>query len=138
MILFTLRCPEQHEFEAWFRDGAAYEAQAKAGDIACPICGAHGVTKAPMAPRVARRREEALPAPIPEVAELRRALQDLKQQVQARCDYVGERFPEEARKIHYGECDPRPIYGEATQAEAHALQEEGVAVLALPWINDAN
>jgi len=136
MILFALRCSQQHEFEGWFRDGAAYESQAAAGDITCPVCGSRGVTKAPMAPRVARRHAE--PAPPQGGAELRRALLDLKQQVQAECDYVGDRFPEEARRIHYGECDARPIYGEATPAEARDLREEGVVVMALPWINDAN
>lgn len=137
MILFALRCSEQHEFEGWFRDGAAYEAQAAAGDITCPVCGTRSVTKAPMAPRVARRYVEPAPPQVT-VDELRRALLGLKQQVQAECDSVGDRFPEEARRIHYGECDARPIYGEATQAEVRDLREEGVVVMALPWIDDAN
>ncbi|MEO0035050.1 MAG: hypothetical protein RLZZ501_1073 [Pseudomonadota bacterium] len=137
MILFTLRCAEQHEFEAWFRDNAAYEAQAAAGDIACPLCGDHGVSKAPMAPRVARGRTEPAPA-ASEAAAIRQALREIRRAVESHCDYVGGRFAEEARRIHYGECDARPIYGEATRTEARDLREEGVAVLALPWVDDGN
>ncbi|HZT87336.1 MAG TPA: DUF1178 family protein [Stellaceae bacterium] len=130
MILFTLRCAAGHEFEAWFRDGAAYEAQHEAKEIACPVCGDATVEKALMSPRIGRSRPAGLPTP----AQLRAALTELRQQVEKNCDYVGERFAEEARRIHYGESDPRGIYGEASREESHALAEEGIQFGWIPWI----
>src|SRR5712692_7701156 len=125
MILFALRCAADHEFEGWFRDGAAFDRQSAAGTIVCPQCGDNGVVKAPMAPRVARSRNvEAVPSP----AQIRRALEELRRKVEANCDYVGERFTEEARRIHYGESDPRGIYGEASVEDAKGLAEEGIEV----------
>lgn len=133
MILFTLRCSAGHEFEAWFRDGAAYEAQAAADEVACPECGETTVVKAPMAPSVARTRAEPSPA------EVRRALQTLRRHVETNCDYVGDKFAEEARKIHKGESERKGIYGEATAEESRELAEEGIEVARIPWVppNDA-
>jgi len=130
MILYTLHCAARHEFEAWFRDGEAFEAQRKAGEIACPQCGDSGVQKALMAPRIGRSRERQLPSP----AQLRAVLAELRQQVESNCDYVGERFAEEARRIHYGETDPHGIYGEASREESAALAEEGIQFGWIPWV----
>jgi hypothetical protein len=129
MILFKLRCGAEHEFEAWFRDGAAYERQAGRGLVACPDCGDTAIAKAPMAPRLARSapREHA-PAP------LRRMLQELRQHVETHCDYVGDRFAAEARRIHRGEAAARGIYGEASEKESHALADEGIEVARIPWL----
>ncbi|CBS88026.1 DUF1178 family protein [Azospirillum lipoferum] len=190
MILFALRCSADHRFEAWFRNGAAYDEQAAAHQIACPICGDTVVGKAPMAPRIAkgvaraadRARDQAeavaanappsaapaapsnaapatLPAPIPApvplpsaadmvaalppslndaqreaVAEVMRQLTEVRRSVEKNCDYVGDRFAEEARRIHYGETDPRGIYGEASDDEVAELHEEGVTFHRIPWI----
>lgn len=190
MILFALRCSADHQFEAWFRNGAAYDEQAAAHQIACPICGDTVVGKAPMAPRIAkgvaraadRAREQAeavvanappsaapaapanavpaaLPAPIPApvplpnaadvvaalppslndaqreaVAEVMRQLTEVRRSVEKNCDYVGDRFAEEARRIHYGESDPRGIYGEASDEEVAELNDEGVTFHRIPWI----
>jgi hypothetical protein len=133
MILYTLRCATDHEFEAWFRDGATYEAQAAAGEIACPECGDVEVEKAPMAPRVARAKAEPSPA------DVRRLLQQVRKHVETNCDYVGDKFAQEARKIHQGDTKRRGIYGEATDAERSALTEEGIEVHRIPWVppNDA-
>jgi hypothetical protein len=131
MILFTLRCAAEHEFEGWFRDGATYEKQAKAGVIVCPHCGDGRIEKAPMAPRVMKSTEKS-PAPTP--AQVRAALVELRQRIEKSCDYVGPRFAEEARKIHYGEVEAKGIYGESTAEEAKALDEEGIAVGRIPWI----
>ena len=90
-----------------------------------------------MAPRLASGRGDALDAR-QAVGELRKVLVDLKRKVQANCDYVGEKFPEEARKIHYGDSEPRPIYGEATPTEAAELEDEGVAVARIPWVAEGN
>lgn len=134
MIVFALKCGAGHRFEAWFRDGAAYETQVAAGSISCPDCGDASVSKAPMAPRIGRgdaaveeKRREFQTAVLRQLAELRTAVEN-------NCDYVGDRFAEEARRIHYGETDPRGIYGEATDDEAEALEEEGVAYNRIPWI----
>src|SRR5437762_9312508 len=131
MILFTLRCASDHEFEAWFRDGDGFEAQQKEGEIACPLCGDAQVEKAVMAPRIGRSRAKT-PALSP--AQMRAALVELRRQVETNCDYVGERFAEEARRIHYGEADPHGIYGEASADESRELAEEGIEVGRSPWI----
>jgi hypothetical protein len=154
MILFKLKCSAEHEFEAWFRDNAACERQQARRQIACPVCGDSAVEKAPMAPRLGRSRSEraerppAQPVPAetapapdtttantpPSPAELRRALQQLRQQVETHCDYVGPRFAEEARRIHRGEARSRGIYGEATKAESRKLADEGIEVACVPWV----
>lgn len=159
MILFNLRCAEGHGFEAWFRNGDTYERQAKAGSIACPVCGSHAVEKALMAPRIAkgRRRGEdapkqemvqAGPAPVPaaapaspemaKAAELLRALREVRRLVETNCDYVGDRFAEEARRIHYGEVEKHNIYGESSEEEARALAEEGIEFGRIPWVPAAD
>jgi hypothetical protein len=131
MILFALRCAADHEFEGWFRDGAMFDKQSAGGKITCPQCGNNDVTKAPMAPRVARsHKAEATPSP----AQLRTALQELRRHVETNCDYVGERFAEEARRIHYGESDPRGIYGETSAEDAAGLADEGIEVSRIPWL----
>jgi hypothetical protein len=132
MILFTLRCANDHEFEAWFRDGDRFEAQHAAGEIACPHCGDTSVEKAVMAPRLARSREAMPPAVA--LAQMRKALTEMRRQIETHCDYVGPHFAEEARRIHYGETDPRGIYGEATDAESRDLVNEGIKFGQIPWI----
>ncbi len=145
MILYDLRCKDGHGFEGWFRDSAAYDTQAKARKISCPICGSKKVEKALMAPRLGRRRREADNAPsTPEKvvnvqqAEMLKALRSLRTQIESNCDYVGERFPEEARRIHYGETEQRGIYGEASDGEAEALKDEGITVSRVPWVPPAD
>ena len=135
MILFSLRCASGHEFEAWFRDGDGFEAQLRAGEITCPHCGDAQVEKAVMAPRIGRSREKT-PAPSP--AQMRAALVELRRQVEANCDYVGERFAEEARRIHHGEADPHGIYGEATSEESKELAEEGISFGRIPWVSSTD
>jgi len=131
MIRFSLRCASGHEFEGWFRNGEGYEAQEKAGEIACPECGDTHVEKALMAPSIGRSREARPPI---SPTQLRAALVELRQQVETHCDYVGPQFAEEARRIHYGESDPRGIYGEATENESRELSEEGIKFGRVPWI----
>jgi hypothetical protein len=145
MILYDLRCVAGHAFEGWFRDSAAYDAQAKARKVVCPVCGSKKVEKALMAPRLGRRnrRDGKEPAPAEKTvtvqqAEMLKALRTMRKQIESNCDYVGERFPEEARRIHYGETEERGIYGEASDSEAEALNEEGIAVSRVPWIPSAD
>jgi hypothetical protein len=131
MILFTLRCAHSHEFEGWFRDGDRFEAQQKAGEIACPQCGDTSVEKAVMAPRLGRSRE-TMPAMSP--AQFRAALVEMRRQIETNCDYVGNRFAEEARRIHYGEIDAHSIYCEASEVESSELADEGISFGRIPWI----
>ena len=131
MILFTLRCAHGHEFEGWFRDGDGFEAQQKAGEIACPDCNDTSVEKSVMAPRLVRSRE-SVPAMSP--AQFRAGLIELRRQIETNCDYVGSRFAEEARRIHYGEIDAHSIYGEASEDESRELTDEGISFRRIPWV----
>ncbi len=134
MIVFDLKCRHDHPFQGWFKNGDAFDTQSAAGEVACPICGDTKVEKAPMAPRLVKARGDAVERRAQVMAEVTRALGDLRRQVEEKCDYVGNKFPEEARKIHYGETDARGIYGEATKEEAEALEDEGIDVAAIPWL----
>src|SRR5262245_32518320 len=134
MILFDLRCARDHVFEAWFPNNAAYEKQAKLGVVCCPICGNRKVEKAPMAPRIGKSGEPKLPAVASERGDIRKHLMELRAKVEANCDYVGNKFAEEARRIHYGETERRDIYGEASDDEAKELHEEGVDFARIPWL----
>ncbi len=137
MIIFDLKCHQGHGFECWFRDSAGFDEQMAAGDVFCPRCGSDDVSKALMAPNISTargrknaliegpRESEAVDAPPASLAEQRNLVEE-------NCDYVGTKFPEEARKIHYGETKARNIYGEASMADAHELWEEGVDFALLP------
>ncbi|MEN3951050.1 DUF1178 family protein [Iodidimonas sp. SYSU 1G8] len=139
MIKYELKCRGcDHQFEGWFADSAAYDDQAAAGVIECPFCMGSDVGKAIMAPNIAVRRRDAA-APMSEArmkAEIRRMVLEVRRHVESNCDYVGDAFAAEARKMHYGETDKRGIYGETTPDEAHELQEEGIDVVAIPWVRD--
>ena len=141
MINYALICNNEHKFEAWFKNAQAYEEQAVRGVLICPVCDSHDVHKQIMAPSVARATTEKVSLSIghPEHKQLRDALRALRRKVESEADYVGDKFAEEARKIHFKEVDPRGIYGEATREETAALLEDGVDVMPLPNIpEDAN
>src|ERR1043166_4430331 len=129
MILFTLRCASGHEFEAWFRDGEGFETQQHAGEITCPHCGDSQVEKAVMAPNIGRSRDKAPPI---SPTQMRAALLELRRQVETNCDYVGERFAEEARRIHYGETDPHALYGEGRTEKKRGAPGEGIEFGRIP------
>jgi hypothetical protein len=135
MIKYELKCREcDHQFEGWFADSAAYDTQAAAGDIMCPLCSGAEVGKAIMAPNVAIRRDGGKLTQAQMAAEVRRMVMEIRRKVEDNCDYVGGEFAAEARRIHYGEADDRGIYGEATPDEAEELREEGIDVAAIPWL----
>ena len=134
MILFDLKCTRDHVFEAWFPNSAAYEKQAKAGAVACPSCGSRKVEKAPMAPRIGKAAKSSVPAVAAEHGEIRQQLAELRAKIEANCDYVGDKFAEEARRIHYGETERRDIYGETSDDEAKELHDEGVQFTRVPWL----
>ncbi|HVI51372.1 MAG TPA: DUF1178 family protein [Candidatus Sulfotelmatobacter sp.] len=137
MIKYNLICARDHEFEGWFRDGATYDAQSEAGEISCPSCGMAEVRKAPMAPSVVSSKR-AGERPSQEMADLRQALISLRQQIESSATDVGERFPEEARRMHYGETEEKPIYGQASADERESLRDEGIDVVPIPWIPAEN
>ena len=162
MILYQLKCSNDHTFEAWFRDGATYDTQAAAGDIDCPFCGDIQIAKAPMAPRLAKGRtgtgegegeaparrtvstlEDAMTLPesdtpagdgrAVEVAEqILKAVNMLRDYVETNYEDVGADFADEARRIHYGDAEERGIYGEASAEESEDLAEEGIEHVRLP------
>ncbi|MGN6549073.1 MAG: DUF1178 family protein [Pararhizobium sp.] len=135
MIRFSLACAKGHAFEGWFSSNADFDRQSEACLVTCPACGTAHVAKSLMAPAVASARREEKPVRLAMSDEQRAAMAKLKEMVttiKANADDVGERFPEEARKIHYGEADPCGIFGRASQDEARALLDEGIAVAPLP------
>jgi hypothetical protein len=127
VIAYALRCHKGHEFDGWFRDSSAFDEQCRGGHLSCPSCNSVRIEKAIMAPAVSgtSKRAEA-------TAQLRQFATGLRKYVQENADYVGPKFAEEARRIHYGETPERHIYGEATAKEAHELIEEGLDVAPLP------
>jgi hypothetical protein len=134
MIKYRLICNDGHEFEGWFRSSAAFDDQAEAGHVSCPGCGSTAISKAIMAPSIATaggaaRRSETGPGRQKEIVA---ALRKLRAEVEARSTYVGDRFAEEARKIHYGDAEPRSVHGEASIDEVSSLNDEGVPVMPLP------
>ena len=155
MIVFNLQCHKGHGFESWFKDGAAFERQSKRKLVECPSCGSVKVEKALMAPRLSGTKKSrknavaAVPAQavaamgsdpaVAKAVELQKELAKLRAHVEKNFEHVGDKFAEEARKIHYGETEHRDIYGEATPDEAKELAEEGVEVARIPWVrgNDA-
>ena len=153
MIRYALTCDTGHGFESWFADSAAYDNQAKRKLVTCPHCGSAKVEKAIMAPRLAgaRKREapaeiSAPPAPVadktpvamisPQEREVRAKLKELRDHLVKNADHVGPKFPEEARKMHYGEIEHRSIYGEASPEDAKSLAEEGIEFHPLPILPD--
>jgi hypothetical protein len=157
MIRYTLVCERGHEFDSWFQNSSAYDKQNKRGLVTCPACNSAKVEKAIMAPRLARADivDPPQPAPSPPAVvpqalvaktpvaimssqerELRQKLKELRDHVTKNANYVGPKFPEEARKIHYGETEHRSIYGEASPDEAKALHEEGIEFHPLPLLPD--
>ena len=158
MILYRLRCSRGHEFDSWFKDSKTYERQEKKSLIGCAVCGDSKIARAIMSPRIGKKKGKTeievppptpAPAPTPEQQqmaalartmpkELRDALLKVRAEVEKNCEHVGDRFAEEARKIHYGESDKRGIYGETSDEEAEALAEEGIEFGRLPWLPRGN
>ncbi|MBR1126513.1 DUF1178 family protein [Bradyrhizobium lablabi] len=149
MIRYSLRCDKDHSFESWFQSSGAYESQVKRKLVSCPVCGSAKVEKAIMAPRIVSKKgrdkasapvepsvetpaTESTPLMMTQERELRAKLKELRDHIVKNADNVGERFPNEARAMHYGDKEHRPIYGEASPEEAKALIDEGVEVSPLP------
>ncbi len=160
MIRYALVCEREHSFESWFQNSAAYDKQVKRGLVVCPVCNSAKVSKALMAPRLSganKRGHAALSetpatavdtsaavpataAPVammsPQEREFRAKLKELREHITKNAEHVGQKFPEEARKMHYGEAEHRSIYGEASPEQAKELHEEGIEFHALPVLPD--
>jgi len=151
MIRYTLRCEKDHAFESWFQSSSAYDSQVKRKLVSCPACGSAKIEKAIMAPRIVSKKgrdkapaETSAPAEAPatestslmmaQERELRAKIKELRDHIVKNADNVGESFPNEARAMHYGDKEHRPIYGEASPDEARALIDEGVEVSPLPTL----
>ena len=151
MIRYALVCDRSHTFESWFQDSAAYDKQAARGLVNCPVCGSSKIEKAIMAPRLKSTKHRDVPVEAPASAaqektpvamlspqeqEFRKKLKELRDHLTKNADHVGPKFPEEARKMHYGETTHRSIYGEASPDEARSLAEEGIELHPLPVLPD--
>ncbi len=149
MIRYSLICDRSHEFESWFPSGDACDEQIASGLLTCPVCHSGKLAKQIMAPSVARSGENSYSTPEPSASdtgnvalvdekakEVRAMLQSLREHLEANSENVGAQFPEEARKIHYGETERRSIHGQTSLEEAKALLEEGVDVHPLPFLPD--
>lgn len=156
MIRYALACENKHEFEIWFSDSADYDKQRKRGLVECPMCGSAKVDKTIMAPSIASPRRKRAPivanepAPLaapaeqpspvammsPQEMEFRQKLKELRDHMVKNADNVGKKFPEEARKMHYGEVEHRSIYGEASPEDAKAMLDEGIEFHPLPALPD--
>lgn len=137
MKVLNLRCGNDHRFEGWFASDDDFVSQGERGLMACPICSDKAITRLPSAPRVnllgrgndARPQTPVLPVqPERQQAQWLRAVRSML----ASTEDVGERFPEEARRIHYGEAEQRGIRGHASREDAESLRDEGIEVLSLP------
>jgi hypothetical protein len=133
VIVYRIACGQGHEFEGWFKNSAAFDEQVAEGELACPICGEVNIRKAPMAPAVSSAGSKRnIPPPPLDPQKTRQFMAGFRKFVEKNAEYVGTRFPEEARKIHHGEKEDRHIYGEATLKEAKELVEEGITIAPLP------
>jgi hypothetical protein len=133
---YSLVCDNDHKFDAWFRSAEAFDEQSSRGIVTCPICNSPKIGKGLMAPSVSRANSEKVSVSIghPQQNQLREALRALRNKVTTEADYVGDKFADEARKIHFKEVDARGIYGEATREEVASLIEDGVDFMPLPSI----
>ena len=138
MIRFSLHCDHEHEFEAWFRNNDDFDTQKKRGFVECPACGSKKVEKALMAPSVSTgRKKEKIALAMGEAQKQAMAqLKALSEKMRENADYVGDKFADEARKIHFGETEARGIYGEATPEEARGLVDDGVEFMPIPVFPD--
>ena len=141
MIRYDLICEDGHEFDGWFSDSAAFDEQSKRGLVSCVHCGSNRIEKQLMAPGIpvkANRKTEAPAKPVlattldPRQQKIAQMMRDLRKAVEEHSEYVGNKFAEEARKIHYEEAEKRGIYGETTAEDAQELLEEGIEIHPLP------
>ena len=133
MIRYTLNCNNGHQFDSWFSDSASFEKLREKGHLECAICSSKKVEKSLMAPVVTAKKKETL---LSKQSALEKEIKALKQKIMATATDVGENFSAEARAMHYGEKEEKPIVGKTTIDEAKELAEEGIPFTPLPWSDD--
>ena len=133
MIKYSLICDQDHNFEAWFSDSSTCDSQLKKSKVECPLCGSKKITKSIMAPSIPSKSNQKIPKS--DVKKVEMVMNKIKKHVQDNYEYVGDKFPDEARAMHYKETDQKDIYGEPTIEEAKDLIEEGINVQPLPVLN---
>lgn len=158
MICYRLRCAHDHVFEGWYKDSSTFAMLRQKNLLNCPECGTSSVDQAPMAPAIVGRAPERLPqsdpTPTPDMAAppapvagqippglpdaMLSALRDIRRTIEENCENMGNRFADEALRIHYGEAPERGIYGEMSQSQREELEEEGVAFQNVPWVRDTD
>lgn len=158
MICYRLRCAHDHVFEGWYKDSSTFAMLRQKNLLNCPECGTSSVDQAPMAPAIVGRAPERLPqsdpTPTPDMAAppapvagqippglsdaMLSALRDVRRTIEENCENMGNRFADEALRIHYGEAPERGIYGEMSQSQREELEEEGVAFQNVPWVRDTD
>jgi len=139
LIRYSLSCDNAHEFEGWFSESADFDRQVASGFLTCPVCNSGAISKLLMAPSVSTARKKDEMQTLAMDTARKQAMAKLKEAIdtiKANAEDVGTKFPEEARKIHYGEADARGIIGKATPDEAQALVEEGIEIAAIPILPD--
>ena len=139
MIRYSLSCEKAHEFEGWFSESADFDRQKASGYLTCPVCGSADVSKVLMTPAVSTARQKEDTQALAVSTAQKQALVKLKdaiREIRASSEDVGEKFPEEARKIHYGETEARGIIGQASPVEVKSLIEEGIEIAPLPVLPD--
>ena len=136
MIKFDLICENKHIFEASFDDSSSFEKQRKKKQIECPFCNSSNVSKSVMAPNISNKSSSSIKIKREKnklFSNYNKQLNKIKSEIEKNFTYVGKKFPEEARKIHYGEVKDKPIYGEATEKESQELVDEGISLVKLPF-----
>jgi hypothetical protein len=139
VIKYSLCCDNAHTFEGWFSESADFDRQVASGFLTCPVCDSGSISKSLMAPSVSTaRKKEAKRQMAMDVVrqEAMAKLREAVSNIRANSEDVGEKFPEEARKIHYGEADARGIIGQASIDDVHELLDEGIDIAPLPNLPD--
>ena len=138
MIRYDLFCENEHFFESWFKDSKSYQKQLDANEIVCPVCDSCNISKSLMAPGIPKKTNTKNGNVIANSSSrsINDAIRKIRDEIKKNSEYVGDQFPEEARKIHYNEAEMRSIYGKASKTEITELVDEGIDIIQIPEIPD--
>ena len=136
MIRYTLNCKNGHQFDSWFSNSDSFEKLRKKGLLECAVCSSKEIEKSLMAPKIAPSSDKKTETLISKQSDLEKEIKALKHKIKRTATDVGENFSSEARAMHYGEKEEKPIIGKATMDEAKDLAEEGIPFIPLPWSDD--
>tara|TARA_B100000989_G_scaffold208889_1_gene158423 strand:- start:24 stop:449 length:426 start_codon:yes stop_codon:yes gene_type:complete len=138
MIRYDLVCVNEHFFESWFKDSESYQKQLEANEIVCPKCNSSNISKSLMAPGIPKKTNTKNGNVIANSSSssINNAIRKIRDEIKKNSEYVGDQFPEEARKIYYNEAEMRSIYGKASKKEITELVDEGIDIIQIPEIPD--